>query len=205
MTARIAALISGSGTNLQAIIDSIRRGELEAEIAVVVSNRKAAYGLVRAEQVGIPTLYLPLKPYTDQGLSRADYDAELARRLTPLKLDWIVLAGWMQILTEPFLNAFPRRVINLHPALPGAFPGTDAIQRAYDAFRRGEVQTGGCMIHYVVPEVDAGEVIAQTAVPIAPDDTPETFEARVHEAEHRLIVEALRRVIQAKMPSAEKN
>ncbi len=198
MAARIAVLISGNGSNLQALIDAIQQGKLDAEIAVVVSNRKAAYGLSRAEQAGISRLYFPLKPYTDQGLSRTQYDLDLAQQLRPYSVDWIVLAGWMHIFSPDFLEQFPNRVLNLHPALPGAFPGTDGIERAFDAFQRGEVASGGCMVHFVVPEIDAGQVIAQSAVPIEPTDTLETFEARVHEAEHRLIVEAIRAVTQAK-------
>jgi formyltetrahydrofolate-dependent phosphoribosylglycinamide formyltransferase len=195
VTQRIAILISGNGSNLQALIDAVQRGELDAEIAVVVSNRKAAYGLTRAEQAGISTLYAPLKPYTDQGLSRAEYDTDLADKLAPYAADWIVLAGWMHIFSADFLERFPSRVINLHPALPGAFPGTDAIERAFTAFQRGEVASGGVMVHFVVPEVDAGQVIAQSAVPIAPDDTLDSFTARVHEVEHRLLVEAVKRVL----------
>jgi folate-dependent phosphoribosylglycinamide formyltransferase PurN len=104
----------------------------------------------------------------------------------------IVLAGWMHVFSPAFLAQFPDRVINLHPALPGAFPGNEAISRTFESYRRGEVAHGGCMVHYVVPEVDAGPVVAQTVVPIQPDDTLESFEARLHDAEHRLIVKAIR-------------
>ena len=106
----------------------------------------------------------------------------------------IVLAGWMHVFSPAFLQHFPDQVINLHPALPGAFPGLHAIERAYDAYRRGEIAHSGCMIHYVIPEVDAGRVIAQAVVPIEPDDSLDAFEARMHAAEHRLIVEALQRL-----------
>jgi formyltetrahydrofolate-dependent phosphoribosylglycinamide formyltransferase len=197
VTQRIAVLISGNGSNLQALIDAVQRGELDAKIAVVISNRKAAYGLIRAEQAGLPTLYAPLKPFTDQGKSRAEYDLDLADKLTPYAVDWIVLAGWMHIFSADFLERFPNQVINLHPALPGAFPGTDAIERAFEAFQRGEVAGGGLMVHYVVPEVDAGEVIAQSPVPIQPNDTLDTFTERVHEYEHRLLVEAMKSVLKA--------
>lgn len=189
--ARLAVLISGSGSNLQAIIDAIREGRLNAEIVLVASNRKAAYGLQRAEQAGLPTYYAPLKRTTDAGLSRADYDHELAERVAATQPDWVVLAGWMHVFSPAFLDVFPNRVINLHPALPGVLPGTNAIQRTYAAYQRGEMTGGGCMVHYVVPEVDAGAVIAQTAVPINPGDTLDTFEARMHAAEHALLVAAL--------------
>ncbi|MDZ4763720.1 MAG: phosphoribosylglycinamide formyltransferase [Chloroflexota bacterium] len=195
MTARLVVLISGSGTNLQAIIDAIAARTLDAEIALVVSNRKSAYGLVRAEDAEIPTLYLPLKPYLDAGRPRADYDHDLADWIVPAAPDWIVLVGWMHILSAPFLDRFPRRVINLHPALPGQFPGSDAIQRAFEAYQRGAITESGCMIHEVIPAIDAGAVIAQTVVPFILDDTLESFAKRMHAAEHALTVEALRKVI----------
>ncbi len=194
--ARLAVFISGFGSNLQAIIDAVQAGELDAEIVVVVSNRKAAYGLVRAEKAGIPTLYFPLKPYRDTGRSREEYDADLAERVAAYEPDLIVLVGWMHVLSPAFLDRFPNRVINLHPALPGQFPGTHAIQRAYEAFQRGEIDHTGVMVHYVVPEVDAGPVIVSEEVPIHPSDTLDDLEARIHKTEHRLIVEAIRRCVQ---------
>jgi formyltetrahydrofolate-dependent phosphoribosylglycinamide formyltransferase len=195
MTARLVMLISGSGTNLQAIIDAIKARKLDAEIVLVVSNRKAAYGLIRAENARIPTLYSALKPYLEDGRGRESYDHDLAEQIQAWKPDLIVLAGWMHVLSPAFLEHYTNRVINLHPALPGAFPGTDAIQRTYEAYQRGEVEHGGCMVHYVIPEVDAGEVIAQAVVPIEPDDTLAQFESRMHEAEHRLIVEAIQKAL----------
>lgn len=195
MTARLVVMISGSGTNLQALLDAITAGTLDAQIALVVSNRKAAYGLVRAEQAGIPTLYFPLKPYIDAGKERAAYDADLAQAVLPHAPDLIVLAGWMHILGPAFLDCFPRRVINLHPALPGAFAGINAIERTYEAYQNGEVTGGGCMVHYAIPEVDAGALIVHEAVPIQPGDTLADFEARLHAAEHRILVEAVRRCI----------
>jgi formyltetrahydrofolate-dependent phosphoribosylglycinamide formyltransferase len=192
MPPKLVVFISGSGSNLQAILDAIAAGQISAQVVLVVSNRKAAYGLTRAEQAGVPTLYFPLKPYLDQGLSREQYDLDLAENILSYAPDLIVLAGWMHVLSAGFLDQFPNQVINLHPALPGAFPGTEAIRRTYEAYMAREVNNGGCMVHYVVPEIDAGSVIAQTAVPIHPDDTLESFEARLHMTEHKLIVEAIR-------------
>jgi formyltetrahydrofolate-dependent phosphoribosylglycinamide formyltransferase len=191
MTARLAVLISGSGTNLQAIIDAIDAKQLDAQISLVVSNRKAAYGLVRAADAQIPTVYHPLKPYLEDGRGREAYDRDLAEQIRAYAPDLIVLAGWMHVLSPQFLGQFPNQIINLHPALPGTFPGTEAICRTFEAYQRGEVEHGGCMVHFVVPEVDAGQVIAQAVVPIEPDDTLETFETRMHAAEHELIVEAI--------------
>ena len=192
MSPRLVVLVSGSGTNLQAILDAVAQGRLRAEVVLVVSNRKAAQGLVRAEKAGVPTLYFPLKAYTDSGQSRESYDADLADKVSAARPDLVVLAGWMHVLGAAFLDRFPGRVINLHPALPGKFPGTGGIQRTYDAYRRGEVTEGGCMIHYVVPEVDAGATIIQATIPIWPEDTPQTFETRMHATEHRVIVEGIR-------------
>jgi len=190
----LAVLISGSGTNLQAIIDATRAGALDAKIAVVVANRREAYGLTRARQAGIPTLYFPLKPYRDAGRSREEYDADLAQRVAAYAPDLIVLAGWMHVFTAAFLDRFPQRVINLHPALPGQFAGTHAIARAFAAFQRGEIDHTGVMVHWVIPDVDAGPVLASEAVPIYPTDTLDDLEARIHAVEHRLLVDAIRQV-----------
>lgn len=191
-------MISGSGTNLQAILDAVHDGRLPVEIVLVVSNRKAAYGLVRAKTAGIPTLYFPLKPYTENGRSREAYDTDLANAIRPYAPDLIVLAGWMHIFSPAFLDKFPNKVINLHPALPGHFAGTHAIERTFQAFQDGEIDHGGCMIHYVIPEVDAGPVIDRQRVSIYPEDSLDDFEARMHTAEHRLIVRAINKVIKPK-------
>uniref|UniRef100_A0A7C1JR18 Phosphoribosylglycinamide formyltransferase n=1 Tax=Caldilinea aerophila TaxID=133453 RepID=A0A7C1JR18_9CHLR len=196
MAARLAVLISGNGSNLQAIIDAIRMKALDAEIVVVVSNRKNAFGLVRAEKAGIPTRYFPLKPYTDAGRPRSEYDADLAQLVAEYRPDWVVLAGWMHILSKAFLERFPYRVVNLHPALPGQFPGAHAIADAFAAFQRGEIKQTGCMVHLVPDEaVDAGPVIGVAEVPIYRTDTLETLTERMHQVEHRLLVQSLQRLI----------
>jgi formyltetrahydrofolate-dependent phosphoribosylglycinamide formyltransferase len=192
---RLAILISGGGSNLQAIMDAVQAGQLNAQIAVVISNRRAAYGLTRAEQAGIPTLYFPLKPYRDADRSREEYDADLAERIAGYAPDLIVLAGWMHILGPAFLERFRGRVLNLHPALPGQFSGTHSIQRAHEAYQRGEIDHTGIMVHWAVPEVDAGAVICTADVPIYKNDTLAELEARTHQAEHRLLVDAIRLAI----------
>ena len=194
---RLIVLISGSGSNLQALIDATAAGKIAAEIVLVVSNRRAAYGLVRAETAGIPTLYAPFKPYRDAGKTRERYDADLARELAAYAPNLIVLAGWMHIFSDAFLAQFPQQVLNLHPALPGSFPGTRAIERAFAAYRRGDIAHSGCMVHYAVPEVDAGPVLVQARVPILPDDSVETFAARMHQTEHQILVEAVQRALAA--------
>jgi formyltetrahydrofolate-dependent phosphoribosylglycinamide formyltransferase len=196
MKPRIIVLISGSGTNLQALIDATQNGKLEAEITLVVSNRKAAYGLERAKNAGIPTLYFPLKPYKDAGKSRVDFDTDLAKILEQHNPDLIVLAGWMHIDSGVLCQTFLGRIINLHPALPNEFAGAKAIEDAFAAWQRGEISRSGCMVHHVIPELDAGEAIVTKGVPFIEGDTLETFASRVHEAEHQIIVEAARKILE---------
>ncbi|GAB4480565.1 MAG: phosphoribosylglycinamide formyltransferase [Anaerolineales bacterium] len=188
---RLVVLISGNGSNLQAILDACASGEISASVAAVVSNKFEAYGLIRAQRAGVEALYFPKL----ENESRAEYDSRLAVFVASRQPDYVVLAGWMRLLTASFLSRFPQRVINLHPALPGTFPGTHAIERAYESFRRGEIEHSGVMVHFVPDEgVDNGPVLAFEQVPIFSDDTLELFEARVHAAEHRLLVKTLARL-----------
>lgn len=197
MSTRLAVLISGNGSNLQALIDAIRLRVLDAEIVVVVANRQDAYGLQRASKAGIPTHYHPLKPFREAGRARTEYDAALADIVASYKPDWIVLAGWMHILSDTFLQRFPYRVINLHPALPGQFPGVDAIARAYEAYSTGAIKKTGVMVHLVPDEgVDSGPVLATREVMIYRTDTLEMLEKRMHQAEHQVLVEALLRLLE---------
>ncbi len=191
MTSRLVVLISGSGSNLAAVISACAGGRLDATVVAVLSNRRAAFGLERARAAGIATDYAPLGAWLRAGGSRESYDADLAQRVAAFGPDLVVLAGWMHILGAAFLDRFAGRVLNLHPALPGAFAGTDAIARALAAFRRGEIDHTGVMVHEVVAEVDAGPVVATAVVPIEEDDDLERLSARVHAAEHRLLVEAI--------------
>jgi len=179
---RIAILISGFGSNQQAILDAVADGQLPGvEVALVVSNRREAYGITRAIRRGAPVVYFPFAPYKIANIPRQAYDADLARLVQAFDVDWVVLAGWMHVLSEAFLDRFPSRVVNLHPALPGAFPGTHAIERAYLAYQRGEIAHTGVMVHLVPdPAVDAGPVIAQEVVPILPQDSLGDLEARIH-------------------------
>lgn len=201
--ARLVVLVSGTGSNLQAVMDACRKGELDAEVAAVFSDRKAAYGLTRADQAGIPSVCHPWKPYQVQRKTRSDYDADLAAAVAGYKPDYVVLAGWMRLLSASFLTHFPMRVINLHPALPGTFPGTHAIERAFNACRAGKIESTGVMVHYVPDEgVDNGPMIEKEVVPIYPDDTLETLENRIHQTEHKLLVAALYKLLKQ---DSEKN
>jgi phosphoribosylglycinamide formyltransferase-1 len=190
--ARLVVLISGNGSNLQAMIDAVQSGIIKAKISAVISNKRDAYGLERARKAGIPVVVLPkMKEQT-----REEYDAQLAQAVQQYAPDWVILAGWMRILSMHFLRHFPNRVVNLHPALPGTFPGTHAIERSYEAFQRGEIQETGVMVHLVPDEgVDAGPVLAQTQVKMLPSDRLEDLETRIHQSEHRLLVDTLVQII----------
>jgi formyltetrahydrofolate-dependent phosphoribosylglycinamide formyltransferase len=193
--ARLVVLISGSGTNLQAILDACRTGTLPAQVAAVVSNKRDAFGLERAKSAGVPAVAKPRPKEQD----RREYDSQLAELVASYRPDWVVLAGWMRVLSADFLNRFPGRVINLHPALPGAFPGTHAIERAFEAYRTGAIRGTGVMVHLVPDEgVDCGPVLLQEQVPILPEDTLATLEARIHAVEHRLLVAAIQKAIETK-------
>ena len=191
MSARIAGLASGHGTNLQAIIDACAAGEIDGSVVAVVVDRPDAHALERAAAAGIASVALTRLPDEE----RADYDARLAAVVAEHAPDWVVLAGWMRILTTRFLGRFPDRVVNLHPALPGAFPGTKAIERAFAAHEHDGLATTGVMVHLVPDEgVDNGPVLATALVPIEPDDTIDSLTDRVHLTEHRLLVETLARL-----------
>ncbi|KAJ1723786.1 phosphoribosylglycinamide formyltransferase [Coemansia erecta] len=196
MSKKIVVLISGSGSNLQALIDAQQRGELGGHIALVVSNRTAAYGLTRAASASIPTHTQTLRAFRDQGKSREDYDRELARHVASHTPDLVVLAGWMHILSPAFIDQFAGRIINLHPALPGELDGAHAIERAYDEFKAGSRSRTGVMVHYVIPEVDKGQPILTQDVPCQQGDLLEDLEARIHAVEHELLPRAVRLVLE---------
>ena len=200
---RLIVLVSGSGSNLQTLINATKDGTLTAEIVLVFSNRQAAYSLERARQAGIETLYFPLKPYRISGESREEYDADLAAILKKYEPDLIVLAGWMHVFSPAFLDQFPRQAINLHPALPGQFDGVGAIRRAYEAYQRGEINHTGCIVHYAIPEVDSGPVAAQTIIHFKEGESLDGFELRMHVAEHKLIVHAAQKALAEKVDSSE--
>ncbi len=200
MTARLVVLISGNGSNLQAILDACASGEINASVVSVISNKADAYGLIRAKNAGIETIHFQ-KPENE---SRQEYDARLAEFVVAKNPNYIILAGWMRILSNHFLSVFPNRVINLHPALPGIFPGTHAIERAFEAYQRGEIDHTGVMVHLVPDEgVDNGPVLATAIVPINTDDTLESLEARIHQTEHQLLIAALKKIITEKALSTK--
>jgi phosphoribosylglycinamide formyltransferase-1 len=180
----LGVLISGRGSNLQAIIDAIAAGRLDARIAVVISNKASAAGLERARAAGIETLVLPHRDFP----SREDYDRALVRELRARNVEIVCLAGFMRLLSAVFVDAFPHAVLNIHPSLLPAFPGVDA---QHQALAHG-VKITGVTVHLVTPELDAGPIILQAAVPVLEGDTDEDLSARILVEEHRLYPEALR-------------
>jgi phosphoribosylglycinamide formyltransferase-1 len=198
---RLVVLVSGNGSNLQAVLDACAEGSLDAEVVAVVSNRSDAYGLERGRVAGVATVCLEPRA----GEERSDYDARLADVVAGFGPDVVVLAGWMRILTMSFLGWFPGGVVNLHPALPGEYPGTHAIERAFADAQAGRRDHTGVMVHLVPDEgVDDGPTLATAIVPIATDDTLETLSTRMHATEHRLLVEALATLLAAAPRNATK-
>ena len=196
---RLVVLISGNGSNLQAILDACNSGELNAQVVSVISNKSDAYGLIRAKNTGVEAVQFP----KSQNESRQEYDKRMSDYVTTKQPDYIILAGWMRILSSSFLSSFPNKVINLHPALPNTFPGTHAIERAFEAFQRGEIDYTGVMVHLVPDEgVDNGPVLATEIVAILKEDTLETLETRVHQTEHRLLINTIKSLLKKSVSSS---
>ncbi len=183
-TLDLGILVSGSGTNLQAILDAVQHQELDARVRLVVCNRAGALALERAERAGVPTRCLPHTEFS----SREAFDESLIGVLREAGANWIVLAGFMRMLTPSFLQAFQGRVLNIHPSLLPAFPGTRAQEQALHY----GVKVTGCTVHFVDEGVDTGPIIAQRAVPVLDGDDVNTLTARILEQEHLLLVEVLR-------------
>lgn len=180
-------LISGRGSNLQALIDAISAGSLDAHLAVVISNKANAAGLDRARAAGVETLVLDHRGFP----SRDDYDRAIASELRARRVSLVCLAGFMRLVGRPLLEAFPDAILNVHPSLLPAFPGVDAQRQA---FEHG-VKITGATVHLVTGELDGGPIVAQSSVPVLADDTPETLSARILIEEHRLYPEAVRTIL----------
>lgn len=181
---RVGVLISGSGTNLQALIDGCVDGSVDAEVVAVLSNKRDAFGLERARRAGIDAVYIDRAAYT----TFAAYNHAITDAMKSRRVDLIVMAGYMRLLGNEVLQEFPQRVINLHPALLPAFVGASAI---HDAFDHG-VKVTGVTVHFANEKFDEGPIIAQEPVIVAENDTVETLEAKIHEVEHRLLPLAVR-------------
>ena len=180
---KFAVFISGNGTNLQAVIDSVKAGEIKAELSLVLSSNEKAYGLKRAEAAGIKTIVFNPKNYTN----RQSVDRDIVIELKNYKIDFVVLAGYMRLLTPYFIKHFPNKILNIHPSLLPSFKGAEGIK---DAFTYG-VKVTGVTVHFVNEKMDSGPIILQDSVKINEDDTLETLEEKIHRAEHRLYPKAV--------------
>jgi phosphoribosylglycinamide formyltransferase 1 len=190
MNRRLAVLISGRGSNLQSIIDAIVRGDLDATIAIVLSNRPEAGGLQRARDAGIETLVIGAREYA----SRDAYDRAVADLLRSRDVGLVCLAGFMRLVGAPLLDAFPNKVLNIHPSLLPSFPGLEAQRQAIEH----GVRVSGATVHLVTAELDGGPIILQSSVAVLAGDTPETLAARILVEEHRIYPEAIRMVLDGK-------
>ena len=194
---KLGVLISGSGTNLQAIIDAIAAGKLDASVEVVISSKPEAFGLQRAAAAGIQTMSFDRDMYAKDPLM---VDALIAEELKVHECDYVVMAGYMRMVSKVILDTFPDRVINIHPALLPSFAGAHGIQ---DTFDHGN-KVGGITVHFANAVYDDGPIIAQRAVEIREDDTVDTFEERIHEAEHELYPQVLQLLAEGRV-SIERN
>lgn len=183
---RLGILLSGRGSNFEAIARSIAEGRLDAEIAVVLSNRPDARGLERARELGLDTVCVPSK-----GIDRAVHDGLVVDELRRHGVELVCLAGYMRLLSGYFIREFPMRILNIHPSLLPAFPGLDA---QHQALVHG-VKYSGCTVHFVNEDLDAGPILRQAVVPVQDDDTAETLSARILEQEHRIYTEAITLVL----------
>lgn len=187
----LGVLISGRGSNLQAIIDAIAQGRLEADVKLVLSNKAEAQGLERAAAAGIATAVIDHKAFT----GREQFDATMVEALRGAGVEWIVLAGFMRIVTPVFLKAFPQRVINMHPALCPSFAGIDAQQQALDH----GVRVTGCTVHLVDQGVDTGPILSQAVVPVRQDDDRDSLAARLLTREHELLTTTLQWIAEGRL------
>jgi phosphoribosylglycinamide formyltransferase 1 len=184
---RLAVLASGRGSNLQAIIDAIEAGQVQAKIVAVISNKKDAVALERAHKQGLPDLFVDPKPFSGRPDSREAYDQALLDLLKKYDVELVLLAGYMKIVTAVLVNAYANKMMNIHPSLLPSFPGLEVQKKAID----WGCKLAGCTVHFVTEGVDEGPIILQAAVPILDSDTPEVLAARILEQEHRIYPRAI--------------
>src|SRR5215468_10580545 len=190
MTKRIAVLLSGRGSNFEALADSVAAGRIpDAEIAIVIANREGAPGIERAKSRGLATRVLPSK-----GLEREAFDRQVVSALQEHKVDLVCLAGYMRLLSPFFVKAYPNRILNIHPSLLPSFPGLESQRQALEY----GVKFAGCTVHFVDENLDAGPIILQAVVPIADTDTEDVLSAKILREEHRIYTEAVRIVLSGK-------
>ena len=188
MTSRVAILVSGSGTNMERLIDAFQ-GATDVDICLVLCNKDGAGAIEKAGRLGVRTEVIP---HTGFG-SRAEFDAHLVERLRLAEIDWICLAGFMRVLTPEFIDAFPNRILNIHPSLLPAFPGLHAMRQALEY----GVSVSGCTVHLVTHEMDSGPIVAQAVVDVEPGETESSLAKKIQAEEHRIYPEALARVVRS--------
>jgi len=180
---KLGIMASGSGSNFEAIAQAIADGQLNAQVQVVVYNNPGAKVADRADRWRVPAVLLNHREFKH----REDLDRAIVQALQQQSVEWVIMAGWMRLVTPVLIDAFPQRVLNIHPSLLPSFKGVHAVEQAISA----GVKIAGCTVHYVVPEVDSGHILMQAAVPVLPDDTAETLQARIQVQEHRIFPQAI--------------
>ena len=180
---KLGIMASGNGSNFEAVANAIVSQQLHAQIQVLIYNNPGIKAVARSEHWGVPSVLLNHRDYK----RREDLDAAIVEVLRQYEVEWVVMAGWMRVVTPVLIDAFPDRIINIHPSLLPSFKGVRAIEQALEA----GVKIAGCTVHLVRPEIDSGPILIQAAVPVLPDDTPETLHARIQVQEHRILPDAI--------------
>lgn len=176
---KLGIMASGNGSNFEAVAQAIKNGELAAKIQVLIYNNSSAKAAVRAENWNVPSVFLDHRKYKN----REEFDREIVQSLRQYDVEWVIMAGWMRLVTPILIDAFPDKIINIHPSLLPSFKGVNAVEQAFAA----GVKIAGCTVHLVCLEMDSGAILMQAAVPVLPDDTPETLHARIQVEEHRIL------------------
>jgi phosphoribosylglycinamide formyltransferase 1 len=180
---KLGIMASGNGSNFEAVAQAIKNGQLNAQIQVLIYNNPQAYAAIRAENWDVPSVLLNHRDYK----SREDFDGQIAQIMHKYGVDWVIMAGWMRLVTPVLINAFPDRIINIHPSLLPSFKGVNAVEQALAS----GVKIAGCTVHFVCLEVDSGTILMQAAVPVLPDDTSESLHTRIQVEEHRILPNAI--------------
>lgn len=186
---KLGILASGNGSNFEAVAQAIKDGHLSAQIKVLIYNNPDAYAAIRAAKWAVPAVLLNHRDHKN----REDLDRQIVQTLQQYNVEWVIMAGWMRLVTSVFIDAFPHRIINIHPSLLPSFKGSRAIEQALEA----GVKIAGCTAHLVSLEMDSGPILLQAAVPVLPDDTPATLHARIQVQEHRILPSAIAFAAQA--------
>ncbi len=176
---KLGIMASGNGSNFEAVAQAIKNGQLSAQIQVLIYNNPSAKAAVRAANWGVPSVLLDHRKYKN----REEFDQEIVQTLRQYDVEWVIMAGWMRLVTPILIDAFPDKIINIHPSLLPSFKGVNAIEQALAS----GVKITGCTVHLVCLEMDSGLILMQAAVPVLPDDTPETLHARIQVEEHRIL------------------